>query len=608
MPIPASEFDSDTPRLRACVGSVGNRASFLKEWFHKHAWLPLLFELADNKEVRLSMVQEFIRLLSKETENFDTEALPDEYLQALFDILRCCRAFAFCLDPASLEFALEYDEVLVQKASAEEDRDCIGYNILAAWRGNSRENIHMKGLMREIKEFSPGSSEHMAKIAGALSKIRGLTASEPNAQVASAALKDLAIMRAKLRPGATTELEKVLVDYIDKQCLLVTGLIEAPLADIVAAQEGLQQCDAFIEMLNAGSETLGRNVAWAVKAADLTKYRPRVQSQLAKMRVGKALKSTLSQCESGGRFSDDLQEIASSFSLVGAGGLANMCSDAQALLEKVICAIGEDCPSEVVAMGKVLVESFLGNEQASQGSVARFMALSPVPLAVAALAGWPELGDSDDKRFQADYGNQHMIVKTLVRNVQMLTELPDHIKDDRVHKVLADLQQVTGNAKVAAAAMHKHKVESAIEQNGFSKVKLGGTNGESWMERLQDKEDWEQVLAIATGTLMQCDAGALKQTINEVGALVNDAAASLNIFDGAAGNDWLQSMRGSMAEAWATFHTAIFIAHYQMWAKKPVKLKTALASEERAMLAHSCAQCVLPVVLQKVRDGIDLRR
>jgi hypothetical protein len=124
----------------------------------------------------------------------------------------------------------------------------------------------------------------------------------------------------------------------------------------------------------------------------------------------------------------------------------------------------------------------------------------------------------------------------------------------------------------------------------------------------KDTSNWEEVLDAAKKTLHQIDGKALLNTCSGLASLIDRAVVDIEALGGNINDPWLATARAALVDGWATFHTAMFVIHMEQWKDKPVKLKTHLVSEQKAMSQHKCSGAVLPVVLAKVQDGIAMRR
>ena len=257
-----AEFDCDSPHLSACDGSAADKASTFKALTLKSGIVPITDQIENHLDSRLAIAKLFITQLEHTCTNASGDEA-EEVLQAIFDTLVCFKALQFFIDSVNcnLDYESGYNEV-VQSTDAP-DQNAEGFPIKLHMRVMLKENSYTKALMKEVKDFAPNAAEFKLKLQTLASNVSSSIAAETCVEDIIGWLDEIALLRQKLRPGATAGIEEQLAKSLDKLCHHCEQIIK-PLStfasDISAAKSAAEK---YAMLFEKAISVLGARANWA---------------------------------------------------------------------------------------------------------------------------------------------------------------------------------------------------------------------------------------------------------------------------------------------------------------------------------------------------------
>ena len=226
---------------------------------------------------------------------------------------------------------------------------------------------------------------------------------------------------------------------------------------------------------------------------------------------------------------------------------------------------------------------------------------------------WISFGDVLSERLKVDASQQLATTKCLVQLFEILNGRP--LFNDEARGLRRGLLFQLYLTKGELFVHHKALIEAHMEKTRFWKIKGGGVDGEPWTADITDRTNWTEVLDVAHKSLLKRDSKVLCAVCSDIEKLISEAASDMEVFsninmemykDDTYQVRWLSSAKEALATGWATFHTAMFLESLKTHATDPAKLKSALQSEEKAMIFHKCAMHIPAIIWLKVRHGIGM--
>ena len=102
-------FDVEAPAVSGCDGTPAELSASFLQWMWMYCMTPLAEHVEENMGWSLIASRTLVEILAKECEREDVH---EEAVQANLDAMVCFKGFIFLLDPAEIEYAADYNEVL----------------------------------------------------------------------------------------------------------------------------------------------------------------------------------------------------------------------------------------------------------------------------------------------------------------------------------------------------------------------------------------------------------------------------------------------------------------------------------------------------------------
>lgn len=498
-PSVASPFDPLAPTMSSLDGTMLNKAVMAKRIFIHDLMRPLIDGGEAMSMATMTLCKRMALLIEENIEQLEEIPAPVE------ELLQACRAMATLIDTrSSLAHAADIELLSSAAMAGHNSKAAIAIVDLALL---VRPNEFYSGLLDTFMSFLASSKEVVPEVQNAVEQLQDCDDGDSTAVAyVGEALSQLPRWRAKVRPGATYEIESLCQEKLERYGLLILKEDDTPMTE-----ERLASMSIF-------RDVLGQGVAIWPQATELCTLKASLEKATAahdqSLRIASLRRALLHHLDHDLPFNND------GFKQNDLVNIANKCAG-------IILTNDADIEVMRLFLDKKFETAYADLMHASPNSQLLPTIASLMPEAAAsqytrhirlleatyslvlAKATMMNLNEDLDNILETDSNFNDM--RTVMHASCVLDEARQHCNVDDVKGAAEAINALRSDcstmiSKVAEISHVKAKQALVVASRSPATWCHGGASGKPWHDSISEKSSLAKVLQIAKETLMKIPA------------------------------------------------------------------------------------------------------
>ena len=552
-------FEPEAPLMNQMDGSPLERLLLSHKIVTYDVLKPLLQSGEDMARVTLLVARATMQMLDDALEQL--EDCPDE----TEEMLLACRGLVTLLDLADHD-AMDPSAVKSLAKAYKSDKTGMLADVSICMHGCE----FYTGLVDDFLAHLPGSKERTQQLSAKATEIKECNMMLKDfVPVAKAAVSMVATCRACMRVGSTTFLEKALQLKLEEQFSRLKGLSSEALASELGDAADFRSLLTEAEDLWGDSSPIPEMLAWATSAAMDVMTLSTWEQALALLEKSLPVDA---QSAIGEEAAMALQQMLPTLMATkvpeAARGTVQNWARACA---RSIGATWPRCCQHLDMVDNILNMCTDGSED-DKNFMKLLLALQE---ASSAMDTWTKLGASTGDRTLADRGRTTM--KALLHKQAAVDAMLENFEPPGWPTMPAGTVATTIRNDIAeSSAFQSERQKKALEDaiSNTMPTSLGGVEGKSWHESLQQDASLEDLFELAKTTLLQIPAATIRQRESTIQGAMKEYKLVCGLFGMRVDEDTTSKAEQVLANLALTYTEALLSTVFQDAELPATKLKS----------------------------------